>query len=89
MGASGAWCTLCANLCCCRPTAIAPPCRALDDELEYEELDDRIEALVLELRTLCIVVIESKYLQMSVRDFRLGERWLEKQHGPTRENSGI
>ena len=85
MGASGDWCTLCANLCCCRPTAIAPPCRALDNGLEYEDLDDRIEARVLELRALCIAVIEFKYLQMSVRDVRRGEKRLEKQHGPTKK----
>ena len=89
MGASVDWRTLCANLCCCRPTAIAPPCRALDNGLEYEENDGRIEARVFEFRALCIAVIESKYLQMSIRDVRLGEKWLEKQHGPTRKNSGI
>lgn len=89
MGASGDWCTLCANLCCCRPTVRAPPCRALDNGLEYEDIDGRIEARVLELRALCIAVIESKYLQMSMSDVRLREKWLEKQHGPTKKNSGI
>ncbi len=77
MEASGDWRTLCANLCCCRPTAIAPPCRALDKGLEYEEVDGRIEARVLELRALCIAVIESKYLQMGIRDVRRGEKWRE------------
>ena len=72
MGASGDWRTLCANLCCCRPTPIAPPCRALDNGLEYEETDGRIEARVLEFRTLCIAVIESKYLQLSTSNVRLG-----------------
>ena len=79
MEASGGWRTLCANLCCCRPTAIAPPpCRALDNGLECEEIDGRIEARVLEFRTLCIAVIESKCLQMSIRDVRRGEIWLGK-----------
>ena len=74
LGASGDWRTLCANLCCWRPTAIAPPCRALDNGLEYEEIDGRIEARVLGFRTLCIAVTESEYLQMSVSNVRRGEK---------------
>ena len=81
-GSKRGWHTLCANLCCWRPTAIAPPCRALDNGLEYEEADGRIEARVLEFRALCIAVTESKYLQIIIGTSGVQRKWLEKQHDP-------
>jgi len=48
--------TLCAYRCCCRLTAVAAPCRALESALEFNGADDRSEARVLEVRALCIIV---------------------------------
>lgn len=55
--------TLCANRCCCRLTAVAAPCRALDNGLEYDEGDDTSEARVLDVRALCMFVEEAMYLR--------------------------